>query len=152
MKIAQSRQGAKKSLGDFASWRETLFRSRFAMNRRDLLKGAVAASVAVALPQLVNAEEKPVSKGRIKQSVVFWCFNSAGEKWDIEKTCQVAKELKCKSVEIVEPAHWGVLKKHGLICAIAPNGMPGAPFVKGFNNPKYHEELTSRMKKMIDAC
>ena len=39
-----------------------------------------------------------------------------------------------------------------LICAIAPNGMPGAPFVKGFNNPRYHEELLTRMKKTIDAC
>ena len=27
------------------------------------------------------------------------------------------------------------------ICAIAPNGMPGAPFMRGFNNPRYHEEV-----------
>ena len=30
--------------------------------------------------------------------------------------------------------------------------MPGPPFVKGFNNPRYHEEVISRTKKMIDAC
>src|SRR5207248_5494336 len=35
---------------------------------------------------------------------------------------------------------------------IAPNGMPGAPYMKGFNNPRYHEEVIARTKKMIDAC
>ena len=64
----------------------------------------------------------------------------------------MAKGLGCQSVEIVDPEDWGVLKKHGLICAIAPNGMPGAPFMKGFNNPKYHDEVIARTKKKIDAC
>jgi len=123
--------------------------------RRDLLQGAVAAGAASALaavPHVAAAEEKAVSKGRIKQSIVFWCFNSAGEKWDVEKTCQVAKALGCVSVEVVAPDDWGILKKHGLVCALAPNGMPGAPFVKGFNNPKYHEEVIARTRKAIDAC
>jgi hydroxypyruvate isomerase len=53
---------------------------------------------------------------------------------------------------LLGPEHWGVLKKHGLTCAIGPNGMPGAPFVKGFNNPRYHEEVSARLKKAIDAC
>ena len=26
------------------------------------------------------------------------------------------------------------------------------PFAKGFNNPKYHDEVIDRTKKMIDAC
>ena len=123
------------------------------INRRHLLQGAAAAGVASVLVDapILAAEEKPL-KGRIKQSIVFWCFNSAGEKWDIEKTCQAAKQLGCVSVEIVGPEDWGVLKKHGLTCAIAPNGMPGAPFKRGFNNPDFHAELLTRMKKMIDNC
>ncbi len=96
--------------------------------------------------------ERAIVNGRIKQSVVHWCFNSAAEQWSIERTCQVARELGCVSVEVVGPEDWSVLKKYGLICALAPNGMPGAPFVKGFNNPRYHEELMARMKAMIDAC
>jgi hydroxypyruvate isomerase len=96
--------------------------------------------------------EPAVKNGRIKQSVCFWCFNAAGDKWDIEKTCQVARELGCPSVELVDPAQWPVLKKHGLICAMALNGMPGAPFMKGLNNPRYHEEVITRTKKAIDAC
>ncbi len=66
--------------------------------------------------------------------------------------CQVARGLGCVSVELMAPDQWGPLKKYGLTCAIAPNGMPGMPFHKGFNNPIYHDELIERMTKMIDAC
>jgi hydroxypyruvate isomerase len=122
------------------------------MTRRHLLQGAAAAAAAAALPDVAGADDRAVTKGHIKQSIVYWCFNSAGDKWDVEKTCQVAKSLGCVSVEIVEPQHWDVLKKHGLVCAIAPNGMPGAPFMKGFNNPKYHEQVIASTRKTIDAC
>jgi hydroxypyruvate isomerase len=30
--------------------------------------------------------------------------------------------------------------------------MPGAPFVKGFNNLRYHDEVIARTSKVIDAC
>ena len=123
------------------------------VNRRQLLQGSLgAAALAGLLSTDSNAADGPLKNGRIKQSVVFWCFNVAGDKWSIDKTCQIAKKLGCGSVEIVEPADWGALKKHGLVCAIAPNGMPGAPFIKGLNNVKYHEEVISRTSKMIDDC
>src|SRR5207248_5734171 len=99
--------------------------------RRQILHTAVAATVVGTgglHPPLATAEEsKPMLKGRVKQSVVFWCFNARGEKWDAEKTCAAAKDLGCASVEIIEPQYWPTLRKHGLTCAIAPNGMPGAP-------------------------
>ncbi|HEV3146232.1 MAG TPA: TIM barrel protein [Gemmataceae bacterium] len=123
------------------------------MSRRELLQGAAAAGVATALAgSHAAAEDKVVTHGRIQQSIVYWCFNSAGDKWDPDKTCQVAVQLGCKSVELIDPSHWGVLKKHNLICAIAPNGMSGAPFMKGFNNPRYHDEVISRTKATIDQC
>lgn len=122
-------------------------------DRRQLLQGAVAATALAHFPAFIQAgEEKVVMNGRIKQSIVYWCFNAAGDKWDIEKTCQIAKELGVKSIEIVDPEHWPTMKKHGLTCAIAPNGMPGAPFMRGFNNTAYHEEVIARTKKTIDAC
>jgi hydroxypyruvate isomerase len=127
-----------------------------ALSRRHLLRGVAALGTAAALGRLApatrGAEEKAVVNGRVKQSIVFWCFNSAGEKWDAEQTCRVARDLGCVSVELIDPEHWGLLKKYGLVCAIAPNGMPGAPFVKGFNNPRYHEEVITRTQKMIAAC
>jgi hypothetical protein len=105
-----------------------------AIDRRRML--TVSASLPLAASASF-AQEKTKPKGNLKQSIVFWCFNVAGEKWDVNKTCEVAKSLGCASVELVGPDDWPTLKKHGLTCAIAPNGMPGAPFMKGVNNPKY---------------
>jgi hydroxypyruvate isomerase len=136
--------------------------SSHSFTRRDVLGGLAAAGVVSAVDQLATpaapaaqAQAQPAQAAgnrRIRQSIVFWCFNTAGERWNLERTCQVARELGCPSVEVVPPEDWGTLRKHGLICAMAPNGMPGAPFVRGFNNPRFHEELTERAKKMIDAC
>ena len=120
-------------------------------SRRGVLRGAAAAALAGFSSELQAGEEKAAMNGRIKQSIVFWCFNGFGDKWDMDTACQIAKEVGCVSVELAGPEQWGPLKKHGLICAIAGNGMPGAPFKKGFNNPKYHEEVIASTKKAIDA-
>lgn len=125
------------------------------LSRRELLHSAMAAGAAASVAgqeNSLNAAEKVVLKGNIKHSVVFWCFNVGGEHWDIEKTCQISKNLGCQSIEICGPETWPVLKKHGLTCAIAPNGMPGAPFMKGFNNLRYHDEVIATTSKMIDDC
>ncbi|MBS0264578.1 MAG: TIM barrel protein [Planctomycetes bacterium] len=65
--------------------------------------------------------------------------------------CQVTRDLGVDAVEIVPPEDWPILKKYGLKCALSPNGMPGAPFVKGFNNPIYHDEVVARSIESIDA-
>ena len=102
------------------------------------------------MPQ--QATRPAVQHGRIHQSIVYWCFNIAGEKWDLQRMCEVTQELGCDALEIVAPADWGLLQKYGLKCVMAPNGMPGAPFVKGFNNPLYHAELITRATEVIDHC
>ena len=122
------------------------------LNRRDLLAAAAAIGagpLATALPAAAAPADR---KGRIKQSIVFWCFNVAGDKWDIEQTCRVAKDLGVSSIELAPPETWPTIKKHGLTSAIVPNGMPGAPFMRGLNNPRYHEEVLARTGEMIDAA
>jgi sugar phosphate isomerase/epimerase len=121
-------------------------------DRRQVLQGAVAAAAGVAAAPAEAADPPAARNGRVRQSLVFWCFNARGERWDIERTCEVAKQLGVPSVEVVGPEHWPVLRKHGLTCALAPNGMPGMPFVRGFNNTQFHAENLERTGRMIDAC
>jgi len=129
---------------------------RSRISRRSMLQiaaamgAAGAAALTIPACSMVNKRVgRAVTKGRINQSICYWCFS---EYWDVEKTCQIAKRLGCKSVELVGPEQWPTLKKYGLTCAIAPNGMPDPPFVKGFNNPKYHKEVIAATKKTIDSC
>jgi hydroxypyruvate isomerase len=94
--------------------------------------------------------ERTVKNGRIKQSIVYWCFE---KHWDIEQAAKVAKELGCESVELVAPRFFPVLKQHGLCCAIGTVDMsPDPPFVKGFNNLKYREKVLKATRDAIDAC
>jgi len=123
-------------------------------HRRDLLRMA-ATTIAGGLarsPAPAHFPEPAMLKNRIKQSIVFWCFNARGEKWDAERTCTVAKELGVPALEVIGPEHWGTLKKHGLMCALAPNGMPGMPFMRGFNNTRFHGENLERTGTIIDQC
>ena len=127
------------------------------LSRRELLHSAFAAGAAASVGAVgqestLLAADRVAINGRIKHSVVFWCFNVGGDKWDIEKTCQIAKGLGCESVEICGPEHFPTIKKHGLTCAIAANGMPGASFMKGFNNLRYHDEVIATTSKMIEDC
>jgi sugar phosphate isomerase/epimerase len=122
------------------------------LGQATIVSGAAAAVGSTCLAPTLAADATTVVNVRIKQSIVFWCFNVAGEMWDAERTCQVARQLGVTSVELLGPEHWLSLKKHGLTCAIAPNGMPGAPFMRGFNNRKYHAEVIARTSKMIDEC
>lgn len=123
------------------------------MSNRPSRREVLATGAALAGAACLIADDKPATlKGNITHSTVFWCFNVAGEKWDLDKTCSVTKSLGGKSVELVGVDDFPTLKKHGLTCAIAGNGTPKEPFKYGFNNPKFHAELKERTSKVIEVA
>jgi sugar phosphate isomerase/epimerase len=93
-----------------------------------------------------------VTKGRIKQSLAYWCLNATKWNWDIERICETALRLGCPSVELAPPELWPVVAKYGLRSALVLNGMPGPEFARGLNNPRNHEEIFARTKGIIDRC
>jgi hydroxypyruvate isomerase len=129
--------------------------------RRQILKGAAGAvALAAGLPVASQAAqlrrrvlvspaqpggEKAATKGNINHSVCPWCFE---KHWNLETLCQHAVALGLKSVELVEPKDFPVLKKYGLVCAITNSH----GFVKGFNNKEHHEWAADILRKQIDAC
>ena len=126
--------------------------------RRGMLQGASGALAlgALATSGLANAAEADkdegtaIKNGRIKQSIVHWCFEKY---WDIPQTIEVAKSLGCVSIELIDPKYFPLLKKAGLDCAIGTIDMsPNPPFEKGFNNPKYHDRVIKATTDAIDAC
>lgn len=116
-----------------------------------MIKMVAGASAAATLGACASTQgpRKTASRGRINHSIAHWCF---AEYWNLDKMCEVAKALGCKSIELVGPNDFPTLKRHGLVCALAPNGTPDPPFVKGLNNPKYHDMIVTKTREMIDAC
>jgi hydroxypyruvate isomerase len=115
------------------------------IDRRRALQAAAGLCAAGAFLGTGRAAEEPVAKKqRVKQSLVQWCYKKY---WNIDEMCLQAKRLGCLSVELVDPADWPTLKKHGLVCAIAMSH----GFEKGMNNPKYQEMCIDKMRRAIDA-
>ena len=126
------------------------------ISRRSMLRmvagtgAAGAAALTIGSCATGAGHLRPAAtRGRIKHSIASWCF---APYWDLDKMCQVARQLGCKSIELVGPDDFATLKKYGLTCALAPNGTPDPPFVKGFNNPEYHDMIIAKTRETIDAC
>ncbi|HUG93642.1 MAG TPA: TIM barrel protein [Planctomycetaceae bacterium] len=122
------------------------------ITRRAVLQGAAALAATGVVAGGTSAGPASAGaaamRGRIKQSIVHWCF---AEHWDVAGTARIAKELGCRSVELVAPEHWPTLSDHGLTCAIASvNMQPDPPFKKGFNNPVYHERVIAATRQSIE--
>jgi len=110
--------------------------------RRSALKKMVTGATAFGLPLTVTdlfaASENalgPELKGKINHSVCKWCYG----KIPLDTFAQECKKIGIKSIELLGPDEWPVLKKYGLTCAL-PNGA-GMGIEKGFNDPANHDEL-----------
>jgi hydroxypyruvate isomerase len=85
-----------------------------------------------------------IKNGRIKQSVVAWCFNPM----PVPELARSSAELGLQSVELCDPKFWPALKELGLMCAIA--GSHG--FAKGFAHTEEHPECLALLRKRIGEC
>lgn len=95
---------------------------------------------------------KPPRNGQINQVIVSWPFQLFGEQWDLDTLCRVSRDLGCAGLELLGPEAWPTLREYGLTCALAVNGMPDPPFLKGLNNPSYHEAIITRTRRRIEEC
>ncbi len=109
---------------------------------------AAATAAFIQSPSLARAaEEGPLYKvknKRINQSVVPWCFRPMPAAELIGHSARMG----LPSVELIGTEHWPLLKKHGMICAIA--GSHG--FRKGFAHREEYDECIASLRKSIDAA
>ncbi|MDB6022478.1 MAG: Hydroxypyruvate isomerase [Pedosphaera sp.] len=122
------------------------------ISRRSMLKLAGGGMLALAAPTgaVETAPDKEsndyyrAKNGRINQSVIHWCFKPM----PVPELAAQAAAMGLKSVELVAPEFWPVLKQHGLTCAMAPSH----GFAKGFARKTEHEECLKLLRQRIDDC
>ena len=85
-----------------------------------------------------------VKNGRIKQSVVPWCFNPMPP----EELVHHSAQLGLSSVELIDPKHWPLIKELGMTVAIA--GSHG--FAKGFAHREEWAECHAKLRERIEQC
>jgi hydroxypyruvate isomerase len=122
------------------------------LSRRDLLCGGAAAVAVAAAGEVaaLGAEKSPqeaavervVTKGRIHQSVVSWCFAPM----PVETLAGHAAAIGLKAVENIAPKDWHILKRYGLVNAMTV----GHGFVEGMNHKENHAMCIAKLKSCID--
>ncbi|GAB3634917.1 TIM barrel protein [Hymenobacter arcticus] len=113
---------------------------------KNMLAGTAAAGAAGALSAFAPAEYPLTTEGlknNIKQSVCRWCFGDL----PLDQLCAAAKGMGIQGIDLVGPADWPTLKKHGLDSPMC-NGAE-LNLTDGFNDPKYHAALQKRYAEMI---
>jgi hydroxypyruvate isomerase len=118
--------------------------------RRNMLKtvitGTAVLSASAAIPALAGIKDEPGTaalKGNVNHAVCRWCFSGI----PLEELCISAKGMGIKGIDLVGPADWPVLKKHGLYSSMC-NGAE-INLVDGFNDPAFHAQLIENYTKMI---
>lgn len=110
----------------------------------------LAGSAAIAGGGMLSSFQKPkpveelkALKGNINHSVCRWCFKTLS----VEELCIEVKKMGITGIDLVGPADWPVLQKHGLQSTMC-NGAE-INLVDGFNEPKFHAQLIKQYSEMI---
>ena len=111
-------------------------------NRRYVLQALSAGALGAVTGGALRAEEKPGIKGRIKQSVCKWCYG----KLPLEKLAEEVKKIGYRSVELLLPGEFDVVKKAGLTCGL----LGGASISEGLNRKENHEKIEKHLREFID--
>jgi hydroxypyruvate isomerase len=114
-------------------------------DRRSVIKAAgVGAMAAVTQPVAwVRAGETANVNGNLKQSVCQWCYKDI----PLEKLAAEAKRIGYRSVELLTPEQYKVVKPHGLTCAM----LSGACQIPdGFNAKQNHDRLEKSVREHVE--
>jgi len=104
--------------------------------------GSGASSRASSEQETSGNIKKVANKDRLKQSVCQWCYS----KKSLEELAAFSAKIGLKSIELVNPKGWPVLKKHGLICAMSNSGS----LTEGLSHKKNHEKFLAKIRQSID--
>ncbi|WP_374951948.1 hydroxypyruvate isomerase family protein [Mucilaginibacter sp.] len=113
---------------------------------KNMLAGTVAISAGGMLSSFTTDQQDTVDtklKGNINHAVCRWCFNDLS----VEALCVAAKEMGIKGIDLVGPADWPTLKKHGLYSSMC-NGAE-INLTDGFGDKQFHAQLFKNYSEMI---
>jgi hydroxypyruvate isomerase len=117
------------------------------LTRRQALAAAGAATVASTLAPraLAQAGAGVVKKGRLKQSVCRWCYQSI----PLEQFCQGVAKIGLTAIDLLQPKEWEVASRYGLLCSTGYPGEGGGTIVDGLNNRQLHDQIVSTFKTAL---
>jgi len=128
------------------------------MHRRSFMtttgKTAAITAVAASLATRLGAADAAAPGTRINHSVCKWCYGSI----PLEDLCVAGKEMGLKSIELLKPEDFPILRKHGLTCAMisfptasTAAGVKVGGITHAFNRVEHHDTLVAAYEPLIKA-
>jgi len=131
------------------------FQRGVVMNRREALAMLAAATGTMAVPAYAQQgaagapapQPKVVRKGRIKQGL--WTVNfGPNPTLSFDDMCREAARLGAYGFDLIPPADWPTLRKHGLEPLLA--GAGPVTFPNGIIHPEVHDQLEKDLRAHVD--
>jgi hydroxypyruvate isomerase len=110
--------------------------------RRAALRAAGAGLAAVLAAPHVAGGEARKPKGAVKQSVCRWCYGRI----PLPELAEGVKRIGYRSVELLTPDEFKVVKPLGLTCAI----LGGANIANGLNRPENHGWIEKHLREYVE--
>jgi hydroxypyruvate isomerase len=117
------------------------------MGRRDAVMRLGAAAVgSIFLPKMTGAlgVEKAVKKGRLKQSVSYWCYQ---KNFKLPEFARAVADMGLTAIDLLQPNEWEVVRQYGLICSMGYADAAKIP--DGLNNKANHDAIVKGLEKAI---
>ena len=112
--------------------------------RRSLLKGSLAGLAGAALASPAERVPPiPRRKGRIRQSVCRWCYQSM----PLDALAQSAAEIGLQGIDLLNPEEYDVPRRYGLVCTMGYAG--GGEIGKALNRPDNHAAIEQAFRLNI---
>jgi len=117
------------------------------LSRRNLiLNMSKGAAGLFLLPKLMSASavEKLVKKGRLKQSVSYWCYQKY---FKLAEFARLAAEMGLPAIDLLQPEQWEIVRQAGLVCSMGYADATKIP--DGLNNKSNHDAIVKGLEKAI---
>lgn len=124
--------------------------SSVSVSRRGLMAAALgsaaAGTVMAQSGEAVTSDAAPTvdaKTGRLNQSVCKWCY----PKMSLDAMAATAASLGMVGIDLLDPADFPTLKKHGLVCTMVQSHS----LTDGLCDPKFHDTALEKINAAIEA-
>lgn len=116
---------------------------RSPLSRRSAVKAAATCLTAtLPLSRDLQASRSESPKANLNQSVCRWCYKNLS----LDELARESARIGIKSVELLTPDEWPVVKKYGLTCAM---GLGADQIHIGFNRKENHDSRAENLSKLV---
>jgi len=118
------------------------------ITRREALRALAGTAALAAIPRAGAQAQGPApapARGSFSHSACRWCYKAMA----LEDLAREGKAAGLASVELLDPAEWPVVRRHGLTCAMA-NGATRIP--EGLNRVENHASMVPGMIERVREC